>query len=212
VFRDRLIEKDQSILWTTAEMLGGPVVGTALQVERGFDQIADGEVARGIETAMPAAIRNILKSRRFATEGAETLRGDPIVEDIGPGHIFAQAVGFAPADYTLQLQKNAQIKKIDRAVNEERTKLLKKYYVALRNADGLTMSEIAKDIVDFNSRHPVVAITPKTIRRSMKQHMRTTAKMYHGITVSPRRRAEALDFVSEYDETPNVWYDIAENF
>ena len=212
VFRDRLIEKDQSILWTTAEMLGGPVIGTALQVERGFDQIADGNVARGIETAMPAAIRNVLKSGRFATEGAETLRGDPIIEDIGPGHIFAQAVGFAPADYTLQLQKNAQVKKIDRAVNEERTKLLKKYYVALRNADGLTMSELLEDMADFNSRHPTVAITPKTIKRSMKQHMRTTAKMYHGITVSPRRRAEALDFVSEYDETPNVWYDIAENF
>jgi len=212
VFRDRLIEKDQSILWTTAEMLGGPVVGTALQVERGFDQIADGEVARGVETAMPAAIRNVLKSARFADEGAKTLRGDPIIEDIGPGHIFAQAVGFAPADYTLQLQKNAQVKKIDRAVNEERTKLLKKYYVALRNADGLTMSELLEDMADFNSRHPTVAITPKTIKRSMKQHMRTTAKMYHGITVSPRRRAEALDFVSEYDETPNIWYDIAENF
>ena len=212
VFRDRLIEKDQSILWTTAEMLGGPVVGTALQVERGFDQIADGEVARGVETAMPAAIRNVLKSARFADEGAKTLRGDPIIEDIGPGHIFAQAVGFAPADYTLQLQKNAQVKKIDRAVNEERTKLLKKYYVALRNADGLTMSELLKDIVKFNRRHPTVSITPDTIMRSMKQHMRTTSTMYHGITVSPRRRAEALDFVSEYDETPNIWYDIAENF
>ncbi|MEL0099833.1 MAG: PLxRFG domain-containing protein, partial [Opitutae bacterium] len=119
VFRDRLIEKDQSILWTTAEMLGGPVVGTALQVERGFDQIADGEVARGVETAMPAAIRNIMKSGRFATEGAKTLRGDPIVEDIGPWNLIAQAAGFAPSDYTLQLQKNAQVKKIDRAVNEE---------------------------------------------------------------------------------------------
>lgn len=212
VFRDRLIEKDQSILWTTAEMLGGPVVGTALQVERGFDQIADGEVARGVETAMPAAIRNIMKSGRFATEGAKTLRGDPIVEDIGPWNLIAQAAGFAPSDYTLQLQKNAQVKKIDRAVNEERTKLLRKYYIALRNGDGLTMSEIAEDIADFNSRHPVVAITPKTIKRSMKQHMRTTAKMYHGITISPKRQQEALDFVSEYDETPNIWYDIAENF
>ena len=212
VFRDRLIEKDQSILWTTAEMLGGPVVGTALQVERGFDQIADGNVARGVETAMPAAIRNVIKSTRFAEEGAKTQRGDPIVEDIGPGHIFAQAVGFAPAEYTLQLQKNAQIKKIDRAVNEERTKLLKKYYVALRNGDGLTMSELLDDMVDFNGRHPIVAITPDTIKRSMKQHMRTTSTMYHGITVSPRRRAEALDFVSDYDQTPNVWYDIAENF
>jgi hypothetical protein len=210
VFRDRLIEKDQSILWTTAEMLGGPVVGTALQVERGFGQIADGNVARGVETAMPAAIRNVMKSGRFATEGATTLRGDPIVEDIGPWNIIAQAVGFAPADYTLQLQKNAQVKKIDRAVNEERTKLLKKYYIALRNADSNTLKDVYKDMVDFNKRHPVVAITPKTIKRSMKQHMRTTATMYHGITISPKRQQEALDFVSEYDETPNIWYDIAD--
>lgn len=75
VFRDRLIEKDQSILWTVGEMFGGPVIGYGLQVERGLNLIADDELARGIEAMSPAALRNVIKAVRFSSDGAKNLRG-----------------------------------------------------------------------------------------------------------------------------------------
>ena len=205
VFRDRLIEKDQSILWTLGEMFGGPVIGYGLQVERGIDLIADDELARGIEAMSPAAVRNLIKAVRFSSEGAKNLRGDSIVEDIHGGHLFAQAVGFAPAAYTQQLQKNSAETKVSRSVSEEKTKLLRRYYKFLRDGDSLGMQEIQEDMVDFNTRHPEVGITPKTIKKSMAMHIKTTAETVNGIRVAPRRLALAQESMGEWDDTLTVW-------
>ena len=202
IFRDRMIEKDQSVFFTAAEQLGGPVLGSLMQMERGAELWGEGEMLRGIEAAMPAAIRNGFKSVRFANEGARTLRGDPIVEDFHVGHVAAQFMGFAPAEYTRQLQQNASLKKIDRATNEERTKLLRKYYVGMRNNNVSAVQRIMEDMVDFNSRHPEHGITPDTVKRSMAQHMRTTAKMHYGVTLSPRLRSKLQDLGDDWDDSP----------
>jgi hypothetical protein len=202
IFRDRMIEKDQSVFFTAAEQLGGPVLGSLMQMERGAKLWGEGEMLRGVEAAMPAAIRNGFKSVRFANEGARTLRGDPIVEDFHAGHVAAQFMGFAPAEYTRQLQQNASLKKIDRATNEERTKLLRKYYVGMRNNNVSAVQRIMEDMVDFNSRHPEHSITPDTVKRSMAQHMRTTAKMHYGVTLSPRLRSKLQDLGDDWDDSP----------
>ena len=205
VFRDRLIEKDQSILWTVGEMFGGPVIGYGLQVERGLNLIADDELARGIEAMSPAALRNVIKAVRFSSDGAKNLRGDSIVEDIHGGHLFAQAVGFAPAAYTQQLQKNSAETKVSRSVSEEKTKLLRRYYKFLRDGDSLGMQEIQGDMINFNARHPEVGITPKTIKKSMAMHIKTTAETVNGIRVAPRRLALAQESMGEWDDTLTVW-------
>ena len=207
VFRDRLIEKDQSALWSGFEMLGGPVIGYGLQVERGIDLISDGEYQRGVESMAPAAIRNGLKAVRFATEGANTLRGDPIVEDLHWGHLLAQAFGFAPAAYTQQLQINSTKKKIDRVVTEEKTKLFRQYYKALRDGDRYGLRSLMEDIEDFNERHPLEYIKPSAIKKSMEGHRKTTREMRGGIRIDSKRSAttEAMD---EWDDTLTLWDDI----
>ena len=202
IFRDRMIEKDQSVFFTAAEQLGGPVLGSVLQMERGAELWGEGQMLRGIEAAMPAAIRNGFKSVRFANEGARTLRGDPIVEDFHAGHIAAQFMGFAPAEYTLNLQKNAVKKKIERAVLEERSKLLSKYYTGMRNNNVSAVQRIMEDMADFNSRHSYFPITPDTIKRSMMQHMRSTAEKHYGITINPKLRNKLLSMSEDWDDSP----------
>ena len=208
IFRDRLIEKDQSIFFTAAEQVGGPVLGSLLQLERGYDLWGRGEVLRGVEAAMPAAIRNGFKSVRFANEGPKTLRGDLIAEDISPGHIAAQFMGFAPAEYTRQLQQNASLKKVDRAINEERTRILRKYYISIRQGNGGAVDRTMEDLVDFNKRHPEVSITPDTIKRSMRQHMKTTSNMHYGVTLSPRLAAKLKAQAAGWDDTPDLMSDL----
>jgi hypothetical protein len=202
IFRDRMIEKDQSVFFTAAEQLGGPVLGSLMQIERGAELWGEGQMLRGIEAAMPAAIRNGFKSVRFANEGARTLRGDPIVEDFHAGHIAAQFMGFAPAEYTLKLQKNAVKKKIERAVLEERSKLLSKYYTGMRNNNVSAVQRIMEDMADFNSRHSYFPITPDTIKRSMMQHMRSTAEKHYGITINPKLRNKLLSMSEDWDDSP----------
>jgi hypothetical protein len=200
IFRDNMVKDQQSVFLSAMEMMGGPVFGVASRMERGLSLISEGNVERGVEQMLPSAFGNGLKAIRFGTEGAQTLRGDPIVGEFGPWNVFAQGLGFAPAEYTRQLEINSRIKKIDRTTNETRTKLLRRYYTSLRMGDDGESSETMREILKFNEKHPTAAITASTIKRSMAQHMKTSAEMYHGITLSKNLRPELMARIAEYDD------------
>jgi hypothetical protein len=172
----------------------GPLAGITNRVYRGFDLMRDGEIQRGTEAALPASLSNAMKAYRYAGEGATTLRGDPITEDIGMGHVAGQVFGFAPAGYTRQLERNALDKRVDRRISEARTLLLRRYYQALRENDFNTMFDLTEDMREFSLKHPEVAITPDTIKSSVRQHKVTDemARQLGGITVSRRRFATVM--------------------
>jgi hypothetical protein len=192
---------DPSMEKTIVQYLGGPFYGYGSQVLRGFGDIADGEIQRGVENVLPSAFRNMAKTYRFVEEGGiRTRRGDPIFDDLNAGLLAAQFMGFAPAEYTRSQEINQGIKRIDRSVSESRTKLLREYYIARRF--GYSTADVMKEMQKFNRRHPSARITPETIDRSMKQHRKTTQKMYNGITLSPNMRDTLLQSASEYDRGP----------
>jgi hypothetical protein len=199
IFRDQSYNKDQTAIQSLMEQAGGPVLGVANRVERGLSLIGEGETQRGIEQMLPSAIGNGLKSIRYATEGANTLRGDPIVGEVGPWNVFAQSLGFAPANYIQQLEINAAKKKIDRSVTEEKTKLLKQYFIAMREGDSSTTDKLLLKMQDFSRRHPGMTITGETIRDSIAQHMRTSALMQSGITISKGMRRELGESFADYN-------------
>ena len=200
LFRDTTTRPSDSVMLSLIEQMGGPVVGSANRVARGLELISDGNVARGIEQVLPSAFGNTLKAVRFGTEGANTLRGDPIAGDIDAANVFAQFFGFAPAEYTRQLEINASLKNVERKALEDRTKLLRKYYVASRMGDKQEAADLMGEMVKFNRRHPGAAITPESIKRSMAQHMKTSQDMYHGITINKSLRPQIMQMAAEYDD------------
>jgi hypothetical protein len=200
LFRDTTTKPSDSVLLSLMEQAGGPVLGVASRMERGLKLINEGYTERGIEQMLPSAMGNMLKAMRFGTEGANTLRGDPITGDLGYWNTFAQFFGFAPAEYTRQLEINSSLKNIERKTMEDRTKLLRNFYIATRNGDGQERAEVLKKMLDFNKKHPTAAITPDTIDNSMAQHMRTTSEMYHGITINKSLRPELMRNIREYDD------------
>jgi hypothetical protein len=200
LFRDTTTRPSDSVMLSLMEQAGGPVLGVASRMERGLKLINEGYTQRGIEQMLPSAMGNMLKAMRFGTEGANTLRGDPITGELGPWNTFAQFFGFAPAEYTRQLEINSSLKNIERKTMEDRTKLLRNFYIATRNGDAQERSEVLKKMLDFNKKHPTAAITPDTIDNSMAQHMKTSAEMYHGITINKSLRPELMRNVREYDD------------
>ena len=194
VFRSLPNKEQDSLILQGLEMLGGPVYGVADRAFSGIGLLSEGEVWRGFEKMVPSAASNVMKSVRYSTDGVTTLRGDPIVEDIGPLAIGAQAIGLAPASYTQMLERNAVDKRIDRNVNARRTKLLRKYYIAKRSNDLGSMRSLQKDMREFNKDNPDFQITAETIDRSLAQHERTSdvTKQFGGVTISPRRRESVL--------------------
>ena len=199
LFRDTTVKDQESAILSLMETMGGPVLGVVSRMERGLSLVADGYVARGIEQMLPSALGNALKSVRYGTEGTQTLRGDIITGEVGPWNTAAQAFGFAPANYIQQMEKNSAAKKLEKAITTEKTKLLRRYYMALRQGDGDEMSDVAEAMQDYNERHPGNAITGETIKKSMAQHMRTSATMYHGITIGKKNWNEVMQSLAEYD-------------
>jgi hypothetical protein len=192
-------EQDNKIL-SLLQLVGGPAYGVADRLQQGAKLITEGETERGLERMLPSGIANTMKGIRFATEGANTLRGDPIVGDMALGSAFAQFFGFAPAEYTRQLEINASVKNIEKRAQKERTKLLRDYYIAARVGDSEGMSEAIDGMLKFSEKHPGFGITAETVKNSMAQHMKTSREMYHGVTLNKNLRSELLEHASEFDE------------
>jgi hypothetical protein len=177
--------------------LGGPAFSTGKRFYRAVEDFSKGEIERGIESTLPAGLANMYKTLPFGRyqrdEGILTRRGDPIYDDISSGEMLGQFFGFAPNEYTKRQELNYRAKEIDRTVNEKRSLLLKKIYMATRVGDGEERRVIFDEIRKFNQKHPTAAIDYRSLKRSMKQHAKTSAVMHNGILLSPAMRNVLLD-------------------
>ena len=139
LYRPNPYNQDGSPADRAMELIGGPAWSVFSQFNRGIREITsrDGNFERGVEAMLPAAFRNAYKGivRYPRDEGILTRRGDVIHDDITTGGAIAQVLGFAPTEYTLKQEQNQQVKRIERNINQRRTKLLRKYYVAYRFGD-----------------------------------------------------------------------------
>jgi hypothetical protein len=199
IFRESISPADKGTLYMLMEQLGGPLFGILSRMERGLTLIDDGYGARGVEQLMPAAISSIMKAGRFGAEGTTTLRGDPITGDVSYWNVAAQALGFAPADYLRQMEENAAKNKIIRGLGEARTKLYQRYFMALSLGDSDGASDVLADIIKFNERHPLYAITPKDIMANVKKRMRRSAETEKGVFTPKGMRAEIARLTADFN-------------
>lgn len=169
-------------------MLGAPY-SIILNAEKGMKLVAEGQWDRGIETMLPAAIKNVLKGGRYALEGANTLRGDAVMGDISGYNAAMQVLGFAPADLLKQYEENAYLTGKQKAITGTEKKLLKQYYMAMREGDGERMSEIETKLYELGDKYPELGISGETIRKSVANRDRISANMYHGVQLNEKLRA-----------------------
>jgi hypothetical protein len=199
LFRSNRYNNNPSEADVLMQQIGGPAWSTGTQIWGGLTEFATGKSAsggpgdrmRGLENMMPASVRNVLKTGRFAYDGMEatTRRRDPIIDDMSFNQLMGQFFGFAPAELSLQQEINSQLTRISTTLGQRRTNLMRRYYAAVRFQDTGGMQEIAQEIQDFNSdvgtRFPKAILNGKTLRKSLTQNVRTTAKMHNGITLNP---------------------------
>ena len=167
--------------------LGGPAFSTAKKIYRGINELRDGNFERGAEQLVPAAFSNAYKGlvRYQRDDGIYTRRHDPMYDDITGGELAGQFFGFAPSNCIRQQEENQRLRGISNSITDARTKLTRKYYYAFRTNDSEELTKTQRAIDKFNRKYPAAAISAKTIKASIKQHEKTTARMYNGITLSP---------------------------
>jgi hypothetical protein len=173
---------DASELSQFMESLLGAPYSIVDSILRGKDLIAEGQYERGIEAILPIALRNILKSGRYATEGANTLRGDT-VGDVNGYNAAMQVLGFAPADLMKQYEENAYMTEKGKAIKSIEKNALKKYYAAMREGDADGMMDAREKLFELGAKYPELGISEKTITQSVKARERISNEMYQGVTL-----------------------------
>jgi hypothetical protein len=150
----------------------GPVVGLGFNFVDAYSLANEGQLDRAFEKLLPAIASKPLVATRIATEEGRTRRGVALAEDFSAWEIAIQAVGLQPERFAIA-QKNAIDAKLhEQKVDNEKNALLNRLWME-RDTDEY--DDILDKVDDFNDRHPVLAITGKTIRDSFKNRAKNQA-------------------------------------
>jgi len=212
LIRENRYNTDPSAEETLVANLGGPAWSTVTQAGRGVSEFysamtgGEGDMVRGIENMVPAAVRNFIKAGRYIYDGGdiETRRKDIITGDLGSSDLLGQALGFTPTKATLAQDLNQLTLRISNAVVEKRSRLSKLYYTAMRVGDIEGAKEALKAIRAFNKdiaqRFPEAVIDNEFLKDSYKDHERTSKEMSTGVSLNPVVREELEVLKSMYNQ------------
>lgn len=201
-FRENVTSKDEAE-WLRNQLVDalGPAVGMFVGVAEGLKKINDGYTMRGIETMLPPIIKDGFKSYRYATEGATTLRGDPIVANVGIHGILVQLLGFTPQEVARAQEARGEILSIVGQLDRKRSNLMNRLWIAHRTGDTSAYDEIGEEIIEFNSKNPNEEISEETIRRSFAQRQRISDRAVQGLSLPERRQylLEKIEYANPED-------------
>ncbi len=152
--------------------------------------MGEGKVYRAIETMSPKFTRDALRAGRFMTEGATSMRGDPVLEDIKGPEGFMQVLGFTPSRLAEQYEENRALKNYEQHVKDRRAALMNAFALSRRLDDSDLRLRTLQQIAAFNKRWPEIAITPAKLRASLRQRAAASARADNGVIVDRRLREQ----------------------
>ncbi|MFG1462125.1 PLxRFG domain-containing protein [Xanthobacter sp. DSM 24535] len=182
---DRQLEGADAYHYWQDQMLGASF-GILQNGFRGYQMISEGHVYRGIETIAPKAIRDLMRTYRYATEGATTLKGNELVDRVSAADLLKQALGFTPAQIAERYQLNSWQMNRQSDLNDERRRLLTDYARASKYGDDKALKAVEEGIVLFNSKETGDPITGKTIIQSMRAREKANDRNENGINLKPK--------------------------
>ncbi len=184
---DRTLEGDDVYNYWLQQMLGA-VPGMAENMFRGVQKATDGHIWRGVETAAPKFVRDLMQAGRYASEGVETYNGDPLLDEVTIYQVLVEALGFTPAEVSERYSTNSKLKNAEKRITNERRGLLRQATDDIRDGGGVTESTIRR-IEAFNSNTPEWPIGMDNIRQSLKSRMAASGRNEGGVGLNPRLNA-----------------------
>lgn len=186
-FRDADRELDgRGRYYALLEQAAGPMGGVLKNALVGKQLMDEGHLWRGVETTLPKSLKDMMRAARYAQEGVNTLRGDPLVDDASLRDTLLQLSGFTPAKVADRYDRNRALKNYEQMLLERRGRLMDAFAMARRLGDGEASRETMEQIRAFNRKNPEIAITRASLRRSLAQRARYSQRAEHGITLDRR--------------------------
>lgn len=195
-FRDAYKELEgRGAYYHLLEQAAGPMGGVLKNALVGKQLMDEGHLWRGVETTLPKSLKDILKAGRYATQGVNSYRGDPLVEDLNVSQLLLQLAGFTPAEVARQYDRNSALKNYEQHILDRRSRLMDAFAMANRTGDEDGRRETIAAIQKFNSTHPEIGITTATIRRSLLSRAKYSEKAEGGIILNRRLESKLHDMV-----------------
>lgn len=177
---------ENGMVMTAMKQFFGPAGSYLVNVGNAAKMMGEGHTERAIEAVMPSFVRNGMKGVRYMSEGALTLKGDPVDEDVNAWNGLTQVIGFSPADLSSRYETTAAAKSYEKDVLAKRQKLLNLYEMGTRSGDiDLTM-EAREKIGGFNESHPEIAIDGAALNRSRAARQAAERNMINGYTFNKK--------------------------
>lgn len=202
-FRDADRELEgRGMYYHLLEQAAGPMGGVLKNVIAGKALVDEGHVWRGVETVLPSALKSMVKAARFEVQGANTLRGDPLIEDVSLRQTLLQLSGFTPAELAETYARNNTAKRYEQHLLKRRERLLDAYALATRTGDVEGRAEVVQQIRAWNRKVPELAITSRTLQRSIASRLAWSARAERGIVLNPKIERRVREAVGDEEIVP----------
>ena len=175
--------------------LAGPIYSMAETMADGFKNVAEGDVARGIEQILaptPKLFRDMIKVVRTARNGLMDNGGNVIYppSDINPLDLFWMSMGFSPAKISEFYTERRAVKNAEQYYSRWKSRILEQWQ---RATPEERLQLRIREIPRYNRAvpDPSMKIDVNTLRRSERGHRRTeqAARLYGGVPLSRSKRA-----------------------
>jgi hypothetical protein len=163
------------------ETMLGPVTRIGSDFFAGMKAFADGDKIRGLELMLPKALRDIIKSGRYATEGVEAWNKEKIIDGLGWLELSGQLLGFTPSNVAEMYEGKSAIKNREKTLDLRRQRIINQYVNSLREKDIDRKKESMAMIRHWNKKNPTMAITNDTLIRSRRAKGRLKAQTKRGV-------------------------------
>jgi len=166
----------------------GPIMGIGLNYAQGFSDLTGGHTDRALERFVPKAVSDVMKTIRFATQGAQTYQKDMIMspEEFTSWDLSVQFMGFTPANLTLRYEQNRAIKDMEARLKTRRTHILNTLFSAYKLGDRKGAREAMQWVLAWNRANPRYPIDANTILRSAQTRAAYDLRTVGGIAVDKR--------------------------
>lgn len=191
-FRDGRKNQDEAEALQSflVDMLG-PTIGIGINAARAVDLWNQGHGDRALEAVSPAIAKNVLIAGRMGREGgATTLRGDMLTENDSPFILMMQGLGLRSAELAERQYYNITVKGAEQAILKERQNLLNYYGLTFMANDVDANQEAFDKMMEFNQKHPTVAIPADSIVSSIVNRFKKSAQTEYGMYIDPRLRTQ----------------------
>lgn len=180
---------------STLAAFSGPVFGIGVNAMAGISDIQNGNMLIGTEKLLPKAVRDLVKTYRYATEGIVDKTGIEIMpqENVSLNDIGQQVLGFRSAKIAQAQEGKSAIYKMDKEIGKTRQRLMNRYAKAYMAGDAAGAEEAWQDIKRFNAGigkdYPKLKITKPKLMQSIKQRRRRIEDAEDGIYLPSSREA-----------------------